>query len=96
MTEQQTFMVKAFFEKPVNDQLAVKVINKPVATLADAWKMFDTYYAEPSCQAVYIYRGITILASWDRHANYLMAIGDIQPEDELLYHRFLYEPEVQP
>ena len=95
MTEQAIF-VKAFIEKNVDGRVAHEVVNTPSGSMEEARTLFDAYYRDPECQAVYIYRGISIVASWDRHADYLVAIGDIQPEDELQFHRFVNQPEVQP
>ncbi len=95
MTEEAVF-VKAFIEKIVDDRLQHEVVNTPAGSLEEARTLFDAYYADVACQATYIYRGDRVVASWDRHADYLVAIGDIQPEDELQYHRYLYLAEVQP
>ena len=92
MTKQQTICVKAFVETSTGPL----VFTVPLLDMNEAIAMFDEHRANTICQAAYIYRGDRIVASWDRHADYLMAIGDIQPDDELLYHRFLYDSEVQP
>lgn len=49
----------------------------PVANRTEALELFQAHVANPECTCVYVYDGEIIIASWDRHADYLMAIGDI-------------------
>lgn len=70
-------------------ELTVKVFRgyeqptiTPVANRAEARQVFQGHVADPECGCVYVYDGETIIASWDSHAEYLMAIGDAELDDD--------------
>lgn len=91
--------VKAFVQQlPAPDGTAQKiqidVVNIPTHDLNVASELWNALRRVSAVQAAYIYRGNRIIASWDAHANYLVAIRDISDEAEYLYHTHL-SPEDQ-
>lgn len=91
--DKQPLSVKAFIETVEENRIKIDVQVTPVGGLEQAQEIFNTYRRDDTCQAAYIFRGDRIIGSWDRHANYLTAINDIDDIDEYAYHTHLTDAE---
>lgn len=58
-----------------------KITVESVADIGQARALWETAVADSDCDSAYIYRNGRIVASWDSHAQYLRAIGDIGDEE---------------
>lgn len=90
----QDLTVKAFVQQPPApgggpQKIQIDVVNIPTHDLGVAEELWNALRRVDAVQAAYIYRGGRIIASWDAHANYLVAIRDISDEVEYLYHTHL-------
>lgn len=94
MNTQDDLTVKAFVQQPPapgggEQKIQIDVVNIPTHDLNVARELWSALLRVSAVQAAYIYRGDRIIASWDQHANYLVAIRDIGYEVEHLYHTHL-------
>lgn len=86
MSEQNLY-VKSFY--------GPQIVIDNVGTVEHAKDLWDGAVASRDCDAAYIYRNGRIVASWDAHAQYLRAIGDIDEEEyeEIYYARIEHTDE---
>lgn len=94
--EQQELTVKAFVRQRWvrgEQNIQIDVVKIPIHDMDQAKELWELLMRVHAVDAAYIYRGDRIFSSWDQHANYLVAINDIDESQYYAYNTYLTDDE---